>query len=285
MRCRLVAARRLARSDAHRLAHAHCLARSTNARRVTTYVRPAEGGDVYLVGTAHVGTRSRDEVANIVDTVRPATVVVELCRPRAEALRNGAGESQSSIGPTLERLGLDAATARIAAGVFDRFAGSVTQGGDMLAAIDAAERVGARVVYGDMEGASTERAVRAAVGELFASPKMADLARRLAGDPDAASIMTAAGLGALQGGISGDLLDGALARMMTRENAAKIGAVLDRHAPQVAEALLHRRDARLHAEIAKAALRDGVVVGVVGMAHLPGIERRFDGATTLELPA
>ena len=143
MRCRLVAARRLARSDAHRLAHAHCLARSTNARRVTTYVRPAEGGDVYLVGTAHVGTRSRDEVANIVDTVRPATVVVELCRPRAEALRNGAGESQSSIGPTLERLGLDAATARIAAGVFDRFAGSVTQGGDMLAAIDAAERVGA----------------------------------------------------------------------------------------------------------------------------------------------
>ena len=48
--------------------------------------------------------------------------------------------------------------------------------------------------------------------------------------------MTAAGLGALQGGISGDLLDGALARMMTRENAAKIGAVLDRHAPQVAEA-------------------------------------------------
>ena len=49
------------------------------------------------------------------------------------------------MGPTLERLGMDAATARIAAGIFDRFAGSVAQGGDMLAGMDAAERVAVRV--------------------------------------------------------------------------------------------------------------------------------------------
>ena len=47
--------------------------------------------------------------------------------------------------------------------------------------------------------------------------------------------------------------------------------------------LLHARDAHMADELQAAAKAHGSVVGVVGIAHMDGIERRFPNATVVHL--
>lgn len=254
----------------------------------TAYIRDVDG-DIYLVGTAHIGKKSREEVVDIIDKVRPQAVVVELCRGRAASLRRGGGRGGGGDSATLrmmlERFGLDRRAAELAAelalGVFDRVAGVLgEQGGDMLAALEAGERVDARIVHGDVDGATTERRVRAAAQKLVASPAdAAALAMKLSTDADVARVVASIGAGALADGG----LEGAVGGVLNRESARRLGAVLDRHAPDVANALLHARDAHMADELQAAAKAHGSVVGVVGIAHMDGIERRFPNATVVHL--
>ena len=43
---------------------------------------------IYLVGTAHVSRCSAAEVKELINIVKPSTVMVELCRKRADKLRS-----------------------------------------------------------------------------------------------------------------------------------------------------------------------------------------------------
>ena len=43
---------------------------------------------IYLVGTAHVSKNSADEVRELINIVKPSTIMVELCRKRADKLRS-----------------------------------------------------------------------------------------------------------------------------------------------------------------------------------------------------
>ena len=53
-----------------------------------SYLRNLRNGDeVYLVGTAHISRKSADEVRNVIRSVRPDTVFLELCDARAAAMR------------------------------------------------------------------------------------------------------------------------------------------------------------------------------------------------------
>ena len=49
---------------------------------------------IYLVGTAHVSKNSAEEVRELINIVKPSTVMVELCRKRADKLRSN---SQVSV--------------------------------------------------------------------------------------------------------------------------------------------------------------------------------------------
>ena len=44
------------------------------------------GRRIYLIGTAHVSPKSVEEVASVIDTLKPDTVCVELCQTRFDAL-------------------------------------------------------------------------------------------------------------------------------------------------------------------------------------------------------
>lgn len=48
------------------------------------------GGQIFLVGTAHVSRSSAEEVRELIRVVQPTTVMVELCEQRAERLRSSA---------------------------------------------------------------------------------------------------------------------------------------------------------------------------------------------------
>ena len=47
---------------------------------------------VYLCGTAHVSTRSCEEVSTLINSARPEVVVVELCSQRLSMLKNSTSE-------------------------------------------------------------------------------------------------------------------------------------------------------------------------------------------------
>ncbi|KAH8065413.1 intracellular chloride channel [Aureococcus anophagefferens] len=255
-------------------------ARATQHQRrhfPTAYIRDVDG-DIYLVGTAHIGKKSREEVVDIIDKVQPKAVMVELCRGRAASLRRGGGRGGGGDSATLrmmlERFGLDRRAAELALGVFNRVAGVLgEQGGDMLAALEAGERVDARIVHGDVDGATTERRVRAArKARRVASGRRR--AMKLSTDADVARVVASIGAGALADGG----LEGAVGGVLNRESAAA------RRRPRPPRRRGRAARATPTWPTGQAAAKaHGSVVGVVGIAHMDGIERRFPNATVVHL--
>ena len=52
---------------------------------------------IYLVGTAHVSKDSAEEVRELINIVKPSTVMVELCRKRADRLRSSSQVSAPNV--------------------------------------------------------------------------------------------------------------------------------------------------------------------------------------------
>ena len=52
---------------------------------------------IYLVGTAHVSKNSAEEVRELINIVKPSTVMVELCRKRADKLRSNTQVSAPDV--------------------------------------------------------------------------------------------------------------------------------------------------------------------------------------------
>lgn len=55
-------------------------------RKLVEILKGKQGAEVHLVGTAHVSAQSCDDVANVIRTVRPQMVAVELCMARKAML-------------------------------------------------------------------------------------------------------------------------------------------------------------------------------------------------------
>eukprot|EP00435_Cladocopium_sp_Y103_P023606 s20_g5.t1 len=122
---------------------------------------PLAQGEVFLVGTSHISAESADEVRQVVRSVRPQHVMVELCmarRQRLEAQRLGPDScsilpgSVFEEGDFLEAIKMFYQLLRSAG--FD-------PGQDMLAGLDSGKEVGARLHCGDVEGKVTEERLKA----------------------------------------------------------------------------------------------------------------------------
>jgi len=131
--------------------------------------------EVYLCGTAHISAASERAVREIIQAVRPAVVVVELCEERAAALRargrGGGAPSSFSFGGGKT---YDNPVAAQLAAFAQRIAFS--SGNDMLAAMEEAEAVQARLLCGDLAQAHTMASLQRAAGSLFAGGPVAAMA-------------------------------------------------------------------------------------------------------------
>jgi pheromone shutdown protein TraB len=105
-------------------------------------------GAVHLIGTAHVSARSVDEVREVIRAVKPEVVCVELCQGRFDALTSDNAFRNLDVfkvireGKTLYLL------AHLALASYQRKMGQelgVKPGAELLAAIEEAKAVGARV--------------------------------------------------------------------------------------------------------------------------------------------
>lgn len=264
--------------------------------QTTSFLRNLDNGaEVFLVGTAHVSQRSAQEVRDMITLVKPDTVMIELCPQRAQRLRTGQTSDAdflrdalgqmfapgTNFGQQLFKLSLQ--------GMY-RVLHSIGMdvGGEFKAAMQAAEDQGAKLVYGD-------RDVQETMAKLAAAVRLEDLLRMMMtnGAPQPPQSMveffenSAGGVG---GGAEGwnakSRLEAQVEAMKTRGMARQMSEYMRQLNPALAAALIDERDEYMVNTLRRL---KGRVVGVVGLAHLDGIERRWEamqpgGVVTAPVP-
>lgn len=217
------------------------------------------GKEIHLLGTAHVSRKSVDEVRRVIEEIRPDSVAVELDRMRYEALADESRLGQIDVRAVLAggRAGLFL-SALLFAGFQKRLGDrlGVRPGAEMLAGVEAAERVGAEVVFADRDVQVTLTRCYRSLGPLERVQVLAVLVML----PFA----------------SGDIDEAEIERLKQRETIGDVMQTFAEQMPSLKAPLIDERDQYLAASIERAPGRR--VVAVVGAAHVPGVERRLGTA-------
>jgi len=273
-------------------------ARSTRARE-TEYV--SDGGvetlsilrssstprEIYLVGTAHVSERSAREVRELIRLAKPSEVVVELCEQRLRTMRERivddegkkpSGESSSNGKSAFVQQAVKDFLGAFAGGnvgdgllqaAFKTFysffkLSGLDPGAEFKEAVKEADALGAKVVCADRDVTMTLRRLRESV---TAADVMAIvMGRTRPGGPPPPSAM----------GGSMDDIERIVENLKTRRHIREMREYMAYQMPRIARVFVDERD-----EIMVEALlrcKGERIVAVVGMAHMDGIERRWEEA-------
>lgn len=229
---------------------------------VTRVVR--DGKEIYLLGTAHVSKRSVEEVRLAIDELRPDTVAVELDETRYETLADESRFGRVDLSAILSagKAGLYLSSLLFAG--FQKRIGDrlgVRPGAEMLAAVEAARRVGATVVFADRDVQVTLMRCYRSLGPI----DKAQVVFVLLMLPFAA----------------GDVNEEEVERLKQRETIGDVMTTFAEQMPSLKTPLIDERDRYLAASITRSPGRR--VLAVVGAAHIPGVERRIDEDTDTTL--
>lgn len=211
-----------------------------------------DGREIFIVGTAHVSKKSVDEVARVISELRPDAVCVELDAARYETLIDETRWRRLDVRRVLRegRAGLMLASLLFSA--FQKRLGDrlgVRPGSEMLAAVKAAEEVGAEVVLADRDIQSTLRRCYESLGPL----DRAKIFVALAFLPFAAAEVEEADVERLKG----------------REAIGDAMSLFAQQMPALKGPLIDERDQYLMSSTRDAKGRR--IVAVVGAAHVAGM--------------
>ncbi|CAK0751245.1 hypothetical protein CVIRNUC_002053 [Coccomyxa viridis] len=232
------------------------------------------GAEIYLVGTAHVSKNSAEEVRELINIVKPSTVMVELCRKRADKLRSNSqvpeGDFLKGLLPdVLKQLGAGGSSLpqqiiKMGMQGFYRLLKSwgMDPGLEFKVAMEEAERLRAALVYGDADQDHTIKRISKAI-------TVQDVLRMLMGGhkPPQDVVDFAKKARAADG------LAGQVEAMKSRKAARAMAEYLRQLNPQLAAAMTDERDEFMFKKLQHFT---GQSVGVVGLAHLDGIEQRWE---------
>lgn len=113
-----------------------------------------QGREIYLIGTAHVSQKSVEEVERVIAEVRPDTVCVELDKARHESLVDETRWRRLDLFQIIKQKKVLYLLANLALSAYQRKIGErmgVKPGAELLAAVKAAEAVGAKLVLADRD--------------------------------------------------------------------------------------------------------------------------------------
>ena len=241
-------------------------------------------GEIYLVGTAHVSKESAKQVAELVALVKPTSVCVELCDERYRTIREkierGAGKGSSTGTSDFVRDAVKDFVGAFAPGgsssLGDNLLGAAMKtfygffklsgldpGGEFKEAVKAADAMGAKIVCVDRDVRQTLRRVREAMSWEDVLTLMSGNVKPGGPEPPPTD-----------GGMHD--IERAIESLKTRAHIRQMREFLAHQVPKVSRVFVDERD-----EIMVQALLshgDERVVAVVGMAHMDGIERRWEEA-------
>ncbi|MBZ0234882.1 MAG: TraB/GumN family protein [Deltaproteobacteria bacterium] len=237
------------------------------------------GTTFHVVGTAHVSRRSVEEVTRVIEELRPEVVCVELCQGRYDALTQENAFRNLDVfkvvreGKTLYLL------AHLALASYQRKMGDalgVKPGSELLAAIETAKRVGARVELIDRDIHTTLKRTWSNLGLWKRSMLLSSLLVGFGEDDDdgkPAADDKRAGTGGREGRkeITADDIE----QLKESKALSEMLDELARALPEVKKPLIDERDAFLVSGMESSANGARNVVAVVGAAHVPGMRRQF----------
>jgi pheromone shutdown-related protein TraB len=238
-----------------------------------TVTELTSGGTIFhVVGTAHVSERSTEEVREIIRRVRPEVVCVELCKARYDALTQDTAFRDLDVFKVIKEGKTLYLLAHLALGAYQRRMGAalgVKPGAEMIAAIEEARAIGARVELVDRDIHTT---LKRTWGNLGFWKRSMVLSSLLVGGNEEGEQVSAADIEKLKEAK-------ALSEML---------AELARALPEVKTPLIDERDMFLMSSIEEAGKGVKDVVAVVGAAHVPGMReqlgRTIDRVALSQLP-
>lgn len=224
------------------------------------YVTVLEGPATtyHLVGTAHVSKKSIEEVCSTIEEIQPDVVCVELCEPRYRALTSRSAWADLDIFKVIREGKTLFLLANLAIGAYQRRIGQkldVKPGAELLAAVEKAEAIGARVELVD-------RDIHITLKRTWANLRFRDKLGLLS-----------AILGSMISKRGDELTAEEIESLKDQANLSKILDEFAEELPSVREPLIDERDQYLMSGVEKAGGER--VVAVVGAAHVPGMKRWF----------
>ena len=245
-----------------------------------TYLR-SEVSDIVLIGTAHVSAKSSQEVQQTIRRVKPQTVFVELCPTRAQRMlmnESFASNKQTDIEFLKDALGsllspgaqIQQEMLHIALRGLYRVLGSIGMdpGSEFRVAMAEAKRIKAQIILGDRDIHDTMRRLGSRiqlqdVWKLCTTDVLQDV------EFDSKQKDSWFG-GGYQWSTQLERFEQQVEIMKNRKTARQLVDGLRRINPLLASALIDERDEILFERLKE---QRGSVVGVVGLAHMDGIER------------
>ncbi len=222
----------------------------------------------HIVGTAHVSEASVTEVREVIHRLKPEVVCVELCKGRYDALAQDRAFRDLDVFKVVkEGKGLYL-LAHLALASYQRRMGAalgVKPGAELMAAVEAAKEVGARVELVDRDIHVTLKRTWANLGLWKRSQLMASL---LVGfeddDKDSKGRMVAREVTAED-----------IENLKEQKALSEMLAELSKALPEVKTPLIDERDQFLMSGVEASAQGAKDVVAVVGAAHVPGMKTWF----------
>lgn len=233
---------------------------------------------------------SSQEVVDLIRLVNPEAVFLELDPARAVQLRNRQDVSTDSSGmdfssdfmnnPLFRGLQnntpnspLNSSLQKILPAIpsfLKKLGWLPPQGGEMKAAMQEADRIGARCVYGDVEFSETTNGLKAAAFSMMSSP--AAMMQTFSNVPPPPPELSAIFSGLMGGDKDPQQL---VEDIKTRERSKAMTGYLSKCFPSIYHVMISKRDEHMAMQLKKQCHR-GKIVAVVGIAHVEGIEREWE---------
>ena len=222
-----------------------------------------QGKEILLVGTAHVSLESAELVERVIAEESPDTVAVELCEARYQALRQKRRWQETNIVKVIREKKAFVLLMNLVLAYFQRKLGrnlGIRPGEEMLRAIQAAEKAGAKVHLADRDIRVTLSRTWRLMG-LWAKLKL--LAQLLVSS----------------GGLD-DLTAEDVEELKQKDVLEALLQEIGESMPAIRSVLIDERD-RYLAEMIRNSPGDKVVA-VVGAGHVPGIQRYWEEPVDLD---
>lgn len=219
--------------------------------------------EIFLIGTAHVSRQSVDEVSELIETVNPDTVCIELCDSRYQTIVNeGKWKNTDIITIIKEGRGMLLLVNLVLSSYQKRLAEQfgIKPGQEMIQGIKSAEKIGAELCLADRDIQATMLRLWRSIGLRGKFKLFYQLILSLFDDEE----------------ISEEELEKMKNQDMLESALTELSAFL----PQVKAVLIDERDKYLAQNIKSAPGEK--IVAVLGAGHISGIKKQIENDHDLE---
>ncbi len=224
------------------------------------------GREIVLVGTAHVSKGSADLVEKVIEDEKPDTVCVELCASRYQSIRSSAAWRDMDIYKVIKEKKAFLLLSNFMLTAFQKKIGEklgVRPGEEMIRALDAGEKAGARICLADRDITVTLSRTWRTTGFFNKIKLFFQLLMSL--------------------GSVGDIDEKDIERMKNEDILESMLAELETSHPSIRKILIDERDRYLAYKIGNAGGEK--TVAVVGAGHVPGIRRYIHETEAIDMAA